>query len=109
MLGSEIQHRNALSAVTGARNNAHGSGKRSVFEQVFVPLFLLPPRVVKHCFRRQFVTVARRVAEPSPDWGPFPVTTENGHLRLLVMFLVRGARQCAGGRITDTESTMRGR
>jgi hypothetical protein len=45
------------------RNNAHLSRKRSVFERVVLPLFLLRPVRCEHCLRRQYVTVLCQVQE----------------------------------------------
>jgi hypothetical protein len=44
------------------RNHAHRSRKRSVFERVLLPLFLLRPVRCEHCYRRQYVTVLCQVA-----------------------------------------------
>lgn len=39
------------------RNNAYLSRKRTTFERVLLPLFLLRPVRCEHCLRRQYVTV----------------------------------------------------
>jgi hypothetical protein len=48
------------------RNHAHRSRKRSVFERVLLPLFLLRPVRCEHCYRRQYVSVLCQVPARSP-------------------------------------------
>jgi hypothetical protein len=45
------------------RNNAYPSHKRTVFERVVLPLFLLRPVRCGHCLRRQYVTMLCEVQD----------------------------------------------
>jgi hypothetical protein len=51
-------------------NHARRSRKRSVFERVLLPLFLLRPVRCEHCYRRQYVTVLCQLGARSQHAEP---------------------------------------
>jgi len=56
------------------RKEAHLSRKRSIFERLVLPVFLLRPVRCAHCFRRQYIPVfweiSGRVQHPDPPKPP---------------------------------------
>jgi hypothetical protein len=52
------------------RKQAHLSRKRSLFERLVLPVFLVHPVRCAHCFRRQYVPVFWEISGRAPHPDP---------------------------------------